>query len=113
MQAAIGIVAESRIMLPVAILARMEAKPDKDAAVEAFLKYALPLANAAPNTPVCVALKMQPSKLGIFNVFPHAAGRTAHLNGQIAAALMANPAELLTQPPSIEMVEVLASKMPG
>ena len=37
-QAAAGIVAESRIMLPVAILARMEAKPDKDAAVEAFLK---------------------------------------------------------------------------
>ena len=100
-------------MLPAAILARVEANPGKDAAVEAFLKSALPLANAAPHTPVCVALKMRPSKLGIFNVFPHAAGRTAHLNGQIATPLMANPAEHLSQPPNIEMVDVLASKMPG
>ena len=113
MQAAIGIVAESRITLPAAILARVEAKPGKDAAIKAFLKSAFPLANAAPYTSVWFALKMGPSKLGIFNVFPHAEGRTAHLNGQIAAALMANAAELLSQPPSIEMVEVLASKMPG
>lgn len=100
-------------MLPVAILARVEAKPGKESAVEAFLKSALPLANAEPDTPVWFALKMGPSTFGIFDAFPHAAGRTAHLNGPIAAALMANAAELLAGPPTIEMVEVLASKMPG
>ena len=100
-------------MLPVAILARVEAKPGKESAVEAFLKSALPLANAEPDTPVWFALKMGPSTFGIFDAFPHTAGRTAHLNGPIAAALMANAAELLAGPPTIEMVEVLASKMPG
>ena len=100
-------------MLPLAILARVQAKPGKEAAVEAFLKSALPLANAEPDTAVWFALKMGPSTFGIFDAFPHAAGRAAHLNGQIAAALMANAAELLSEPPTIEMVEVLASKMPG
>ena len=100
-------------MLPAAILARVEASPDQDAAVEAFLKSALPLAYAASHTSVWFALKMRPSTFEIFNAFAQAEGRTAHLNGQIAAALMANAAELLSQPPDIEMVVVLASKMPG
>lgn len=100
-------------MLNVAILARVEAKPGKEAAVEAFLKSALPLANAEPETPVWFAIKMGPSTFGIFDAFANAEGRTAHLNGPIAAALMANAAELLSQPPTIEMVDILAVKMPA
>ena len=97
----------------VAILARIEAKPGKEAAVEAFLKSALPLANAEPETPVWFAIKMGPSTFGIFDAFANAEGRTAHLNGPTAAALMANAAELLSQPPTIEMVQILAAKMPA
>lgn len=100
-------------MVRVALWVRLEAKPGKEAAVEAFLKSALPLANQEPATPVWFALKIGPSTFGIFDAFPDDAGRSAHLNGPIAAALMANAAELLSSAPSIEKVDVLAAKLPG
>ena len=58
------------------------------------------------------ALRIGPSTFGIFDAFSDEAGRSAHLAGPIAAALMANAAELLSQPPQIEQVEVLAAKLP-
>ena len=100
-------------MVRVALWVRLEAKPGKEAAVEVFLKSALPLANQEPATPVWFALKIGPSTFGIFDAFPDDAGRSAHLNGPIATALMANAAELLSSAPSIEKVDVLASKLPG
>jgi quinol monooxygenase YgiN len=54
-----------------------------------------------------------PSTFGIFDAFPDEAGRQAHLTGRVAAALMAKAGELLTTPPSIEKVDVLAAKLPG
>ncbi len=43
-------------MVRVALLARLEAKPGKESAVEALLKSALPLANAEAATTVWFAL---------------------------------------------------------
>jgi quinol monooxygenase YgiN len=54
---------------------------------------------------------MGPSTFGIFDVFPDEPGREAHLAGPIAAALMQRADELLTEPPMIEKVDVLASKL--
>jgi quinol monooxygenase YgiN len=98
-------------MVKVAILAKMKAKPGKEATVEAFLKGALELANAEAGTTVWFALKLDASTFGIFDAFPDDAARDAHLSGPIAAALMANAAELLSELPSIEKVEVLAAKI--
>ncbi|MES2933583.1 MAG: antibiotic biosynthesis monooxygenase [Pseudomonadota bacterium] len=98
-------------MLKFAVLAQMKAKPGKEAALEAFLKSALPLANQEAGTAVWFALKLDASTFGIFDAFATEADREAHLAGPIAAALMANAAELLSQPPSIEKVEVLAAKV--
>ena len=98
-------------MVHVALLARLEAKPGKEAEVAALLKGALPLANAEPATTVWFALKLWPSTFGIFDAFADEAGRQAHLAGQIAAALMAKAPDLLAQPPVIETVEVLAAKL--
>ena len=39
-------------------------------------------------------------------------GRQTHLNGPIAKALMANAADLLAAPPSIEKTEILGVKLP-
>ena len=100
-------------MVSVALWVRLEAKPGKEAAVEAFLKGGLALANQEPATTVWFALKIGPSTFGIFDAFPDDTGRSAHLNGPIAAALMANASALLSSPPSIEKVDVLAAKMPG
>jgi len=100
-------------MVTVALLARLEAKPGKEDEVAALLKSALPLANAEPATTVWFALKLGPRTFGIFDAFPDDAGRQAHLAGQIAAALMAKAPELLSQPPAIEPVEILAAKLVG
>ena len=57
------------------------------------------------------ALKIGPSTFGIFDTFNDEAGREAHLNGKIAAALMQHADELLVKPPVIEKVELLAVKV--
>lgn len=100
-------------MVNVALFVKMQAKPGKEAQVEAFLKSALPLANQEAGTLLWFALKFGPSTFGIFDAFADNAGRQAHLNGAIAAALMANAADLLAEMPTIESVDVLAAKLPG
>jgi quinol monooxygenase YgiN len=99
------------VQVSVGILAQMKAKPGKEAAVEAFLKGALPLANEESGTTVWFAIKLDPSTFGIFDAFADEAGRNAHLTGPIAAALMDNAAELLSEAPSIRKVDVLAAKL--
>ena len=93
-----------------ALLARVEAKPGKEAVVAEFLKSALPLADAEPDTVRWYALKINENTFGIFDTFETEDGRSAHLQGQIAAALMANAAELLAKDPVIEFVDLLAVK---
>ena len=93
-----------------ALLARVEAKPGKEAAVEAFLKSALPLAEAEPDTVRWYGLKINENTFGIFDTFETEDGRKEHLQGKIAEALMANAAELLAKDPVIEFVDLLAVK---
>jgi quinol monooxygenase YgiN len=100
-------------MVKLALLVRLEAKPGKESEVARFLEGALPLANQESTTPVWFALRMGPSTFGIFDAFPDEAGRRAHLGGPIAAALMANAENLLSAPPKIEQVELLAVKLPA
>ena len=100
-------------MVKVGLLVRLVAKPGKEQTVADFLTGALPLAQAEAGTVTWFAIKLSANEFGIFDAFPNDAGRKAHLNGPIAAALMANAAELLSVPPVIEQVDVLASKMPG
>ncbi|MEO5655744.1 MAG: antibiotic biosynthesis monooxygenase [Nitrosospira sp.] len=98
-------------MVKVALLVRLQAKPGKEAAVASFLESALALANQEATTPIWLALRFGPSTFGIFDAFADETGRSAHLAGPIAAALMANAAELLSEPPQIEHVDVLAAKL--
>jgi len=97
----------------VGLLVRLEAKAGREADVEAFLKSAVPLVQAEPATTAWFAIRMGPSTFGIFDVFPDDAGRDAHLSGRVAAALMANAAELLASAPSIDKIDILAEKLPG
>jgi quinol monooxygenase YgiN len=100
-------------MVKVALLVRLQAKPGKENAVASFLENALDMANQETATPVWFALRLGPSTFGIFDAFADEAGRTAHLSGPIAAALMDNASELLAEPPQIEHVDVLAAKLPS
>jgi quinol monooxygenase YgiN len=100
-------------MVTVALYVRLEAKAGKQAEVEAFLRGGLTLVQAEPATTAWFALRMGPSTFGIFDAFPDDSGRQAHLAGRVAAALMAQAADLFAQPPAIEKVDVLAAKLPG
>ena len=93
-----------------ALLARLEAKPGKEQEVADLLKGALSLAQQEAQTVAWYALKLGPSTFGIFDTFESEDGRQAHLNGQIAAALMAKAPELLAKDPVIEQVELIAIK---
>jgi quinol monooxygenase YgiN len=100
-------------MAKLALYVHLEAKPGKEKEVEAFLLSGLPLVEQEPATVAWFGLKLGPSTFGIFDAFPDEAGRDAHLNGKVAAALMAKAGELLASPPSIQKVDVLAAKLPG
>jgi quinol monooxygenase YgiN len=95
-----------------ALFVRIEAKRGKEAQVEEFLKEALPIVDQEGATLTWYALRLGPSIFGIFNTFPDETGRKAHLDGEVAMALMEISSELLVAPPSIEKVDVLAAKIP-
>ncbi len=98
-------------MVRVGLVVRLVAKPGKEEAVATFLAGALPLAEAEALTVTWFALRADRSTFYIVDAFAENAGRDAHLNGPIAAALMANAADLLSEPPRIEKVDVLAAKL--
>jgi len=100
-------------MVKVALFVRLKAKPGKEKDVESFLLGGLRLVEEEPATTAWFGIRLGPSTFGIFDAFPDEAGRQAHLSGKVAAALMANAAELFAEPPSIEKVDVLAAKLPG
>lgn len=97
-------------MVTVGLFVKLHAKPGKEKEVADFIKGALPLANAEPGTTVWFALQFDKSTFGIFDAMPDDAGRQAHLNGEIAKALMAKAGELLASAPNIEKLDVLAAK---
>lgn len=100
-------------MADVGLLVRLEAKPGKEQAVASFLESGLALVQQEPATVTWFAIRLGPTTFGIFDTFPDEAGRQAHLSGAVAAALMAQASELLATPPSIEKIDILATKLPG
>ncbi len=98
-------------MVTVGLLATLSVKPGKEAELGRLLAGALPLAENEPATTAWFATKIDDSTYGIFDVFPGADGRQAHLDGPIAAALMAKADDLLSSPPEIKPVDVLAAKL--
>lgn len=95
-----------------ALLALLEAKPGKEDELEAFLRGALPLAREEPATTTWFAFRIGESTFGIFDTFADDSGRSAHLSGRIASALMDKAPELLAGDPDIRKADVLAAKVP-
>jgi quinol monooxygenase YgiN len=99
-------------MVSVALFVRLEAKPGKEADVEALLKGGLAIVEEEPATIVWFGVRIGPSTFGIFDAFPDESSREAHLAGRVAAALMAKAPDLLAEPPEIKKMDVLAVKLP-
>ncbi|HEY4179346.1 MAG TPA: antibiotic biosynthesis monooxygenase [Kofleriaceae bacterium] len=92
------------------ILALLEAKPGKEKDVADLLVGAAALAREEAGTQTWYAFQSGPRSFGIYDTFADAAGRKAHLDGRIAAALMGKADELLAVPPDLRMLDVLATK---
>ncbi len=97
-------------MVSVALWVRLEAKPGREADLEAFLRAGAALVEAEPQTLVWFAVRVAPSTFGIFDAFADEAGRSAHLTGRVAAALGEQASTLLATSPVIERLDVLAAK---
>jgi len=86
----------------------------KEKEVADFLRSAVPLVNAEPGTISWFAIQEGPSSFAIFDTFDDEAGRDAHLNGKVAAALMekAKAGDLFAKAPEIHKLGILADKLP-
>jgi quinol monooxygenase YgiN len=93
-----------------AIWVMLMAKPGKEADVEAFLRAGAKMSLDEPETMTWYGVKVGPGMYGVFDTFDDEAGRDAHLNGEIAKALMANASELFSNEIKIEHMEILAKK---
>jgi quinol monooxygenase YgiN len=97
-------------MVQYALYGSLKAKPGKEAEVEAFLRQGAELARKEKGTVTWYAIREDDGQYGIFDTFNDEAGREAHLNGEIAKALMARADELLREPPKIHKIQVIAVK---
>jgi quinol monooxygenase YgiN len=75
---------------------------------------ALPLVNEELLTPIWYAIHFPGTNtFGIIDFFAGEDGRNAHLTGKVAEALFASVDELLTGPPDVVKLNVLAAKISG
>ncbi|MFI8088478.1 putative quinol monooxygenase [Streptomyces sp. NPDC086080] len=98
--------------LSLGLLARIEAKPEHAQDVHDLLTGALSLAEAEDGTLTWFAFRLGPTTFGIFDAFGTDEARRAHLDGEIAQALLGEGARLLAEAPDIRPVDVLAAKLP-
>ncbi len=89
----------------------LQAKPGKEEDVARFLEGGQALVEDEPGTTAWFAVRLSESHFAIFDVFADDSGRQAHLSGRVAEALGAQADELFAQPPDIQQVDVIASKL--
>jgi quinol monooxygenase YgiN len=100
-------------MVTVGILIRLQAKPGREQDLVGFLEGVMPLIRDEPATEAFFSFRLGPAEFGIFNAFETDAGRKAHVNGLASGALFGRAEELLATAPSVEMIDVLAAKVPA
>ncbi len=97
-------------MKKLGLFVKLQAKHGKEEEVASFLTAALPLVEAESGTKTWYAVRFDKATFAIFDTFANEQGRTEHLNGKVAAALMAKAPELFDGAVNIEKTEILASK---
>jgi quinol monooxygenase YgiN len=98
-------------MAKLALYVELKAKPGKEAEVAAFLKQGAEMAKAEKGTVHWYGFKEDKGGVfGVFDTFNDESGRDAHLNGEIAKALMAKAEELFSSAPQIHKIELIGEK---
>lgn len=99
-------------MVTVGLLIGIEAKPDRVADVEAALKSAVDRVREEDKAAVWFALRLGPTTFAIYDAFEDDEARQAHLKAN-EDALRAMGAQLFTEPPGIQHVDVVAGMIRG
>ena len=97
-------------MAKYALYVPLKAKLGKENEVKAFLKAGAEMAKKEPGTVSWYALDEDEGRFSVFDTFNDEAGRDAHLNGDIAKALMAKAEELFSDPIKIFKITIMAEK---
>ena len=97
-------------MAKYALYVSLKAKPGKEKDVETFLKQGAEMAKKEAGTVTWYGLKEDEGNYSVFDTFNDEAGRDAHLNGEIAKALMAKSSELFANPLKIHKIDIVADK---
>ena len=95
------------------LLARIEAKPEHAEEIAELLAGATRLAEQEGNTLAWYSYRLDATTFGVFDTFADEEGRTAHLHGQIAAALGDAARTKLVAPADIRPVDLLGVKAQG
>jgi quinol monooxygenase YgiN len=102
------------ILVKLGLLARIEARPEHAEEVATLLAGATRVAEQEGYTVTWYAYRLDETTFGVFDTFADEAGRTAHLHGQIAAALAdAAKTDKLAAPADIRPVDLLGVKVQG
>jgi quinol monooxygenase YgiN len=99
-------------MPKIGLLVRIEAKPEYADQVESLLRGAQKLVGQEPGTVTWFAFRQSATVFGVFDAFDDEQGRTAHLQGQVAAALGEIAETALVSAPAISEVDLLGVKIP-
>jgi quinol monooxygenase YgiN len=97
-------------MAKFALYVPLKPKAGKAADVEAFLKQGAQMALNEQGTVSWYALKEADGRYSVFDTFDDEAGRDAHLNGDIAKALVAKWGEMFEGELQINKIGILAEK---
>lgn len=97
-------------MAKYALYVQLKAKPGKEAEVEAFLKKGAEMAGAERGTVTWYGIQEDEGAYAVFDTFEDEAARDAHMNGDIAKALMANAERLFSNKLQIHKIRIVANK---
>jgi len=93
-----------------ALYVRLLPKKGKEQDIEAFLKQGAQMAQSETGTIHWYGIREDDGAYSVFDTFIDEAARDAHLNGEIAKALMASADELFSEPPQINKITIVAEK---
>lgn len=95
------------------LLLTMQAKPGREADVEAMLRSGVAAVQKEPDTIAWLAIRIGPTSYAVADVFPHEAGRQFHLDAGRSRLAADGMSDLLLAPPSITFTDVVAAKLPS
>ena len=99
-------------MVTKALLVPLDALPGKEAELSASLTSARSIVMDEPGSTDWFAIQFRPASFGVFDEFPDDDARNAHLASGVDQALGSNIGVLFSEP-KIEMIDVLADKLPA